>query len=92
MAKTFHCRPSDIAGLDRTGIPEHDQQREYFLDRAVYRYGSALENDMREAENSAKNDTGRAAQRSRVFARWMNDTDGIPSTVGRFRDPARRSE
>lgn len=91
MAKAFHCRPSELMNVCNTGVSEHDEQREYFLNRAVYHFGAAMENDMTEAENKETTDKARSLARAAVFARWMNDPETKKSTAGRFRDPASRS-
>jgi hypothetical protein len=47
MSKEYHQRPSQFLGLD-------DPYPAWCLDEAVYRFGTALETKMNEAENSVK--------------------------------------
>ena len=70
-----------------TGVPEWDDQRTYFFDRAIWLFGSALEQDIETATKKIKRESSRESKQALVMARWMNDgtTDG---TRGRFRDPA----
>lgn len=83
----FHQRPSALLGLVSTGVPDHDAQRAFFLDRAVFLFGSALEEALEVAGEKSKTKKGREAKVAMELSKWLAEPG---ETRGRFRDPAAR--
>lgn len=79
MAGKFRCRPSELLNVSHS-------VEAFYLDRAVYTFGSHMEADLEEATKS----TGKKAdkpevtkmKRERRLALWMQSSDGP-----KFRDP-----
>jgi hypothetical protein len=75
MSKTYHSRPSELYGIS------HPVQA-FFFDRAVFTFGTAVENDLKESTRKAKKQEQVDRIRDRVMAKWLG-----PTTPGVFRDP-----
>lgn len=75
MCKAFHCRPSELYGI------EHPVQA-FFFDRGIYTFGTALEYDLNDSTRDTKNQKQTDRVRDRVIAKWMG-----PETPGVYRDP-----
>ena len=75
MSKTYHSRPSELYGI------QHPVQA-FFFDRAVFTFGSAIENDLKESTRKAKKQEQADRIRDRVMAKWLG-----PTTPGVYRDP-----
>jgi hypothetical protein len=75
MCKTYHCRASELYGIS------HPVQA-FFFDRAVYTFGTSLENDLKESTRKAKKQDQADRIRDRVIAKWLG-----PTTPGVYRDP-----
>ena len=98
MAKTFRCLPSELVGRGVSGAGPHGggDLVAFTINRAVWTFGQAVENDMDEAEaqytkaNKKATAERRAATRQAVLDRYLNlGKDAREETPkGRFRDPA----
>lgn len=75
LSKTYHCRPSELYGI------EHPVQQFYF-DRAVWVFGSTVDNEVDKAGEKAKKPKAAEQARLRVLNKWLG-----AETVG-FRAPA----
>jgi hypothetical protein len=78
MSQTYQVRPSELLGLT-------NKLHSYFLDRAVFRFGGAIDEDLEIATRNVKTDSQRAQKQQMVLRRWDVIEEG---TKGRFRDPA----
>lgn len=84
MASKFRVRPSEFLGME-------NKLEAYYLDKAVYHFGTAFDADIEEASKS----TGKTPdkpdmtkmKRERRVAKWLDDGTG-PTPQQRFRDPA----
>lgn len=85
-SKAMHCRPSSYLGLS-------DPMVCYYFDKAVYHFGSLVDADLNEAENTKGkkvSDKTIAGRKQNVLNKWMPppaSPDGSPAR-GRFKDPA----
>lgn len=69
QAKAFSCKPSDLMGVT-------DQPTAYYLDRAVFTFGSALEAELEKAGQQGKgrnkkSESQIAMAKSRILAKWI---------------------
>ena len=68
QSKEFRCRPSELLHIDEELIA-------YYLDRAVYTFGRAVESDLDAAGQSRgkhkKSEAQVAMARQQVMARWL---------------------
>jgi hypothetical protein len=80
MAEAYHCRPSELLGIS-------NKLHAYFLDRAVFYFGAAIDSDLEASTRTAKTDMQRQQKRNMVLNRWKVNAEGAK---GRFRDPASR--
>lgn len=74
-------RPSEILKME-------DPVVAFCFDRAVYRFGQAVEQDITEKTEDSKNQQQARAKASQVFASWMTTDDHIPKGI--YRDPMAR--
>lgn len=79
MAEKFQCRPSELLGL------QGDAVTAFYVDRALYRFGTAIDAEMEKAAEKGKTDQSRAMKQQMVLNRWLRAEGG-----GRFKDPAAR--
>lgn len=86
QAKFYRCRASELLGIDHPIAA-------YFLDRAVFAFGSALSAELESIEGENKSEIER--KQLRVLEKWVPkavDASGKPATSKvRFADPASRS-
>jgi hypothetical protein len=78
MSQTFQVRPSELLRIE-------DSVLAFMFDRAVFHFGVAIDADLEEAGQKAKNVRGQKMKQQMVLNRWLGTTG-----KGRFRDPARR--
>ncbi len=81
MAKTYRCRPSQLLALS-------SEFAAFCLDRAVHRFGSALDSELDSQEGKSKQEIH--TKRLRVIAAYIPKAGA--ASQGRFADPANRSE
>lgn len=82
MAKSLRTRPSDLLAVE-------DELDRYCLDRAVYLFGSSLQNDLDSVQEKNDSDGRKAkAKRLMIFNRYISDQK--TSTKKRFREPGKR--
>jgi len=75
MAEAYHRTPSELLKIQN---PLHA----YFLDRAVFYFGVAIDADMERSTRDAKNEKMRVVKQNMVFNRWKI-TEGSRG----YRDP-----
>lgn len=81
QARAWRCRPSDLLFIE-------DHVAAYCLNRAVYTYGSALEEALDNSTIGIENDkTGAKAEnaRKRVLTRWIPEASSAVTPT--YRDP-----
>lgn len=84
MAKTYHCRPSELLHIDHATQAFH-------LDRAVWIFGTSFDSDLREVEKpkgKGKQPSPADIERKRAqrLQKWLDD-ESTPQKPQRFRDP-----
>jgi hypothetical protein len=79
MAQKMTCRPSALLGVVDTWVA-------FCTDRAVFTFGSTIENEMDEAENRLPKDAKTAAH-TRARQKVLDEYLGVElaETTGRFR-------
>lgn len=77
MADTYHCRPSELLGL------QGDPVTAFYVDRALFAFGTTIDSELEKAAEKGKTDASRAMKQQMVLNRWLRAEGG-----GRFRDPA----
>lgn len=73
--------PSELMGI---GNPIH----RYYFDKAVWRFGTAIEADLNHVAEKSKTVAATRAKQAMVMAKWMG---AGKNTKGLYRDPARSS-
>ena len=63
-----------------------DRVHRYYFDKAVWRFGSALEADLNTVAEKSKTVAATRAKQAMVMAKWMG---AGKDTKGLYRDPAR---
>lgn len=74
MAQEWRRRPSEFLDIQ-------DPLVAYYFDRAIYVFGTAVENDMEEQRGKAKDSKKGDQAAQRAFNKWINPAPE------RFRDP-----
>lgn len=64
MSGKYQCRPSDLLGLDSPLFA-------YYLDRAVWVFGSRVEAELDKARDSSKSKNRQAMAVAMVQQRWL---------------------
>lgn len=64
LSKAYHCRPSEIYGV-------HHPVQAFYFDRAVWVFGTTLENDLDKASADAKKPKQGEQARLRVLQKWL---------------------
>jgi hypothetical protein len=81
LAKTWKTRPSEILCI-------RDEVAAYHLDRAVTKFGLALEQDVEKHTESAKDRKSAEAKARLVLKRWLREPEEL-STVAQAQAQAR---
>lgn len=74
MSKAWGIRPSELAGVV-------DEVQAYFVDRAVFTFGTHVQAELEEAAAGAKNKQQSANRQQAVLSKYLN-------IERKFRDPA----
>lgn len=78
MSQAMGCRPSDLLSLT-------NRLHAFYFDRAVWLFGSTLENELELASENSKDVKTAKRDRQRVLDRWFPQQRNVK---GRFKDPA----
>lgn len=78
-SKALSKQPSDLIGI-------RDPVKRFYVDRAIWMFGTQIENEMDEAGSKTKDSRQGQAARTAVLNKYLNP--GL--AVGQFRDPAKQ--
>lgn len=81
MSKAYRVPPADLIGMT-------DPVAGYCINRAVWRFGTALENEVHDKTHKLKKDTDIATKSQQIFTRWLMKPGEV--IKGQFRDPMLR--
>lgn len=69
LSKTYRCRPSEIYSLE-------DEVTAYYFDKAVAHFGVAVDSDLENASENAKNKQQATTRRTMVLHKWLGEAAG----------------
>lgn len=81
LAKTYKARPSDLVDVS-------DKLNAFYLDRAVFMFGTHVESEMEKAASDAKDQQTSIRKRQAVLDKYLG-TEKKPVRK-RYADPARK--
>lgn len=81
VSQSLRKSPSDLLGIKNS-------VHRYYFDKAVWRFGSAIEADLNAVAEKSKTAAATRAKQAMVMAKWMG---AGKKTKGLYRDPARSS-
>lgn len=78
MSQSMSKRPSEILYLRSSLVA-------FYVDRAIWRFGSAIDAELSQAENNAKNEKAAMSKRLMILSKWIPESR---NSKGMYRDPA----
>lgn len=77
MSQSLRCRPSQLLKIKNDILA-------FCFDRAIWKFGATLENQLEEVANKAKKPATANARKQMLLSQWLSE----PGSKGFYKDPA----